>query len=244
MRHRCNLALCLLTASTCWAARSRFPIDDVDRVEIIKGPQAALYGRSTFGGAINYITRTPSLSEYSGRLNASAANFGESDVSASFEGPIVSDKVSFRVGARYYSRGGIFTASDGGGLGEESSKSASFSLYAKPTEALTLRFRGFYATDEDGPAAGGIVQGWRNDSCTGKTINTQDPLVPVASPRNYICGAVPEQGAAISARNNSQIIDAPTSLFPVRAALNGAPSYVFDRLAAAPNDSTCQCSDH
>jgi len=55
------------------------PYDDVERIEVIKGPQSATYGRSTFGGAINYITRTPSLTEFSGKLNASAANYGESD---------------------------------------------------------------------------------------------------------------------------------------------------------------------
>jgi outer membrane receptor protein involved in Fe transport len=52
------------------------PYDDVERIEVIKGPQSATYGRSTFGGAINYITRTPSLTEYSGRLNATGANYG------------------------------------------------------------------------------------------------------------------------------------------------------------------------
>ncbi len=51
------------------------PYDDVERIEVIKGPQSATYGRSTFGGAINYITRTPSLTEYSGQLNASGANY-------------------------------------------------------------------------------------------------------------------------------------------------------------------------
>jgi len=212
------------------------PIDDVERIEVIKGPQAALYGRSTFGGAINYITRKPSLTDYSGRLSATAANFGESDISASFEGPIVSDKLAFRVGGRFYSRGRVFTATDGGALGEESSKTVSLALLAKPIDALTIEFRGFYGLDEDGPAAGGMVQGWRNDSCTGQTIATQDPVTPLAHPRNYVCGAVPEQGQAISALNNTRIIDSTTSLFPLQAALNGVPSFVYDRLAAQPND--------
>jgi iron complex outermembrane recepter protein len=206
------------------------PYDDIERIEVIKGPQAALYGRSTFGGAINYITRTPSLTEYSGQLSATGANYGESDVSGNFEGPIVTDRLSFRVGARYYSRGALFNATDGGGLGEESSKSAQFTLFAKPVEALEIRFRGFYAQDEDGPSTGGLVQGWRNNSCLGQTISTQDPAFPIASPMNYICGAVPEQGQAISALGTRNVIDTATTLFPTRAALNGTPNYILDNI--------------
>ena len=213
------------------------PYDDVERIEVIKGPQSATYGRSTFGGAINYITRTPSMTEYSGRLNASGANFGESDVSASFEGPIIDDKLAFRIGGRYYNRGAVFNASDGGGLGEENSKSISLTFVAKPVEALEIKFRGFHAQDEDGPSMGGIVQGWRNDTCTGKSISTEDPMFPVASPMNYICGAVPEQGQAISALGDRNIINTVTTLYPSRAALNGTPNFVVDNLVNRPNPS-------
>ncbi|MCB1625551.1 MAG: TonB-dependent receptor, partial [Pseudomonadales bacterium] len=219
------------------------PFNDIERIEVIKGPQAALYGRSTFGGAINYITRTPSLVEYSGTLTASAANFAESDVSASFEGPIVTDRLAFRAGVRYYTRGRVFTATDGGALGEESSKSASLTLHAKPVDALTIDFRAFYDVDEDGSIMGGLVQGWRNDSCTGTTVATQDPVFPVASPKNYICGAVPELGSAISATGGHNIIDQVTSLFPPRAALNGTPNFVYDSLVRRPNDPRVSVPD-
>jgi iron complex outermembrane receptor protein len=206
------------------------PYDDVERIEVIKGPQSATYGRSTFGGAINYITRTPSLTEYSGKLNASGANYGEADVSASFEGPVVADKMSFRVGARYYTRGALFNAGDGGGLGEETSKSAQLALYFKPTDAWDIKLRAFHAQDEDGPSTGGLVQGWRNDSCTGKTISTSDPLFPSATPMNYICGAVPEQGTAIAANGSRNIIDTVTTFFVPQAAVNGQPRYVIDNI--------------
>ena len=41
-------------------------LEDIERVEVIKGPQSAFFGRSTFGGAVNYITKNPSSSEYQG----------------------------------------------------------------------------------------------------------------------------------------------------------------------------------
>ncbi|NDD74521.1 MAG: hypothetical protein EBZ40_06035, partial [Gammaproteobacteria bacterium] len=211
------------------------PFDDVERIEVIKGPQSATYGRSTFGGAINYITRTPSLTEYSGKLQADGGNFGFSDVSASFEGPLAQDKVSFRIGARFYNRGAVFRATDGGGLGEESSKSVSLTLNAQPSESLNIKFRAFHALDEDGPAMGGIVEGYLNDTCTGTKITTQDPAVPTASPTKYVCGAVPELGKAISATGGFNIIDTPTTLFPAIFAAKGFPTLVYDRLAAAPS---------
>lgn len=210
------------------------PYDDVERIEVIKGPQSATYGRSTFGGAINYITRTPSLTEYSGKLNASGANFGEADISGSFEGPLVNDKLAFRVGGRYYTRGSVFNSFDGGGLGEESSKSIQLTLYFKPTDAWDIRLRAFNAQDEDGPSMGGLVQGWRNDSCTGRTIQTQDPLFPLASPMNYICGAVPGQGAAIAADGSRRIINTPTTFLVSQAAINGQPNYILNNIVNRP----------
>jgi len=206
------------------------PYDDVERIEVIKGPQSATYGRSTFGGAINYITRTPSLTEFSGKLNASAANYGESDVSASFEGPIINDKLSFRIGGRMYNRGAVFRATDGGGLGEESSKSINLTLNLQATEAWNVKFRGFHAIDDDGPIMGGIVQGWRNDTCTGKTIATADPLFPNAKPQNYICGAVPELGQAISFTGGKNIIDTPTTFYVPQAAINGQLNYILHNI--------------
>jgi iron complex outermembrane recepter protein len=94
------------------------PLDDLERVEVIKGPQAAYFGRNTFGGAVNYITKNPSTEEFSGKIQASGATYNEFDVSGSIEGPLVEGKVAARIGARLYSRGGMWTASDGGDLGE------------------------------------------------------------------------------------------------------------------------------
>jgi iron complex outermembrane receptor protein len=211
------------------------PLNDIERIEVIKGPQSAYFGRNTFGGAINYITKNPSLTEYSGKISASGATYSEYDVSGSHEGPIVADRLSYRVGARLYGRGAMWRASDGGGLGEESSKSVNATLYAEPTDNFRVKLRGFYNKDEDGAAAGGIISGIRNDSCTGKTVATQDPAAPNARPQNYICGAVPSQGTAISNLGNTQIIDSNTSLMPGRAALLGRPTVLRDFLIGRPN---------
>lgn len=206
------------------------PYDDVERIEVIRGPQSATYGRSTFGGAINYITRNPSLTDMGGQFSASGANFGESDVSASFEAPLIDERLAVRIGGRYYARGRVKTSGDGGALGEESSKSVQLTLLAKPQDALQIKLRAFHGMDEDGPPLGGMIQGWRNDSCTGRTVNTQDPAAPVARPTLYICGTVPEEGVAVAGDLSNHIINSPTSLITPRAVANGTPNILIDHL--------------
>ncbi|MEM6573238.1 MAG: TonB-dependent receptor plug domain-containing protein, partial [Pseudomonadota bacterium] len=65
-------------------------LDDLERVEVIKGPQSALFGRATFSGAINYITKKPT-NELRGNLRASVAEQSRYQVSGTVSGPIVED---------------------------------------------------------------------------------------------------------------------------------------------------------
>jgi iron complex outermembrane receptor protein len=211
------------------------PVSDLERIEVIKGPQSAYFGRNTFGGAINYITKTPSTTEYSGKISASGATYEEYDISADYEGTLVEDRVAFRVGTRLYNRGAMWKASDGGDLGAESSKAVHGTIYVTPTESLRVKLRGFYDSDSDSAPAGGIVQGGRNDSCTGKTVTTQDSAFPTARPQQFICGLVPKAGTAISALGNNRIIDSNTSLFPQQAAFIGRPTIVYDHFVLRPN---------
>lgn len=94
-----------------WVSGSVFGLgfDDVERVEIIRGPQSALFGRSTFGGAINYVTRTPTP-EYKGRLSAEVGDYGTYDVSVSHEGAVTGDNFLYRVSARGFGTDGQYTA--------------------------------------------------------------------------------------------------------------------------------------
>jgi outer membrane receptor protein involved in Fe transport len=74
---------------------------DLDRVEVLKGPQGTLYGGSSQGGTIRYITPTPSLTAYSGLGRAELAtteNGGLShELGVAVGGPIVQDKLGFRI---------------------------------------------------------------------------------------------------------------------------------------------------
>lgn len=78
---------------------------DVERVEVLKGPQGTLYGRNTIGGAVNIITKAPTR-EFEGYGEATVGNFGLYDLRAVASGPL-SDGVRVRVAGRLSHRNGF-----------------------------------------------------------------------------------------------------------------------------------------
>lgn len=166
---------------------------DLERVEVIKGPQAAYFGRNTFGGAVNLITRNPSLTDFGARAELSTTQRQNSDVSAFVEGPILKDRVSFSLSARLYDKRGQWVATDGGRLGNEQTKTVNSVILWQPIENFSLKMRYAYSQDDDGPAAQGFISGILNDTCTGLTIDT--PQGP-KRPTRYVCGQVPDMHSA------------------------------------------------
>src|SRR5215469_13177772 len=73
---------------------------DLDRVEVLRGPQGTLYGGSSEGGTVRFITPTPSLSRYSGQARAEASTTENGapnyEGAVALGGPIVMDKLGFR----------------------------------------------------------------------------------------------------------------------------------------------------
>jgi outer membrane receptor protein involved in Fe transport len=76
---------------------------DLERIEVLKGPQGTLYGSSSEGGTIRYITPEPGLSEYTSYARAEFNSFSHGDTGGELGiavgGPIVQDKLGFRVSA-------------------------------------------------------------------------------------------------------------------------------------------------
>ena len=167
---------------------------DVARVEVLKGPQNAFFGRSTFGGAVNFITRQPS-NTFQGEFNSSVTARGSTDVNASVEGPLVDNLLSGRITAYSHNKVADYRATDGGDLGAEKTTGISGTLYATPTDKLWLRLRGTYQQDDDSAAATAYIPATTaNGTCAGKTFSGQDaqghpvtftPGVP------YFCGSIP-----------------------------------------------------
>ena len=77
----------------------------VERVEVLRGPQAALFGRATFSGAVNYITRKPS-NEFEGEVNLKIGDDERYEAAVWASGPLINDKLLGFVSAGLTSYGG------------------------------------------------------------------------------------------------------------------------------------------
>ncbi len=182
--------------------------ENVERVEIVRGPSSAFFGRSTFSGAVNFVTRRPG-EEFAGRISAQLATFGSYDLSASIEGPIVEDVVAGRIYLRGYGTNGQYESSfDGGALGRERTETIMGTLSFTPTEQLDILLRGIYIADNDGPPSGMFLGGPNSRHGDGPSFTTcfdrRPELVGVVQ-ADYFCGAVPVVNADVWTDMNTTV---------------------------------------
>jgi iron complex outermembrane receptor protein len=196
---------------------SSIGLQDLERVEVIKGPQSAFFGRNTFAGAINFITKNPSLTEYETKIDASAATYDKFDFNVLTSIPLIEDKLAVQINGRLYSRGGEWTASDGGQLGQESSSFISATVYGEPNERSSFKLRAYYQRDDDGSPVSGVLTGDNFDSCSGTTVqrfNVAGTAQESFSPSRMICGDVPTFKSGLISLSRE------TSLKPTNMALS------------------------
>ncbi len=120
---------------------------DVERLEIVKGPQTLLYGRNAFGGAINVFTRRPTF-EWESRVGTEIGNGGRRTLDAGVSGPI-SEQLAFRASVAKHDFDGYYSnPNTGADLGSEDSVGGSLALLWVPSDRLTAYGR-FQYSDED-----------------------------------------------------------------------------------------------
>ncbi|BAY81679.1 TonB-dependent receptor [Calothrix parasitica NIES-267] len=124
---------------------------DLERIEVLKGPQSTLYGRNSQAGVVNIITRKPSNSfEYRG--SASYGSYDSFNTQASVSGPLVEDKLFFRLSGGYSSRDGyIENTLLNKDFGRQSGGSGSAQLFWNPSEDWEISFNSSFNDYDDGP---------------------------------------------------------------------------------------------
>lgn len=106
---------------------------DIDRVEVLRGPQGTLYGRSATAGVLSFHTRDPKLDEWETGATAEIANYDLRHYTGAFNLPI-SDIAALRISADQYSRDGFYDR-DGGHTNRTSGR---LKLLVKPTDTLSV----------------------------------------------------------------------------------------------------------
>lgn len=133
------------------ATGSLLEVYDVERIEVLKGPQGNLYGRNTIGGAIKYISREPT-DELMGDIEFKAGEFDLMQVKGNISGPIIGDTLLGSFGALYRERDGIQENTlDGEEFWDQDVSAYRGSLVWNATDSLRIKLAGDYNNDESSP---------------------------------------------------------------------------------------------
>jgi len=123
---------------------------DIDRIEFLRGPQGALYGRNTLGGVIHYISREPSQ-EWSFDLESSLGESSHQRHRFSASGPLIDDRAFFRVGASLGERDGFTTNSVlGSDVDSRDSNFLKAQVRLTPSSKWKIDLAGYTQKDRDG----------------------------------------------------------------------------------------------
>lgn len=138
------------TAATFW---------DVNRVEILRGPQGTLYGRNAVGGAINILYNEPSH-EFDSSLKTIVGNFGTNEYYGMLNGSLIEDQLAGRINFSYRDRDGVIKDLGGGDLDSLGTENVAAQFKWTPRDDIEVNLRqNFMDIDRSfgGANGGGLV---------------------------------------------------------------------------------------
>ncbi len=158
---------------------------DLSDIEVVKGPVSALYGRSTFSGAIIYTTARPT-DTFEGRAEAQVGSQDKAFAKLTLSGPIAGDWLQGRVALMYDNWEGSYTNHGGGDrLGGYEYNTVNASLLFAPSENFEAVLGLYVSDDQIGtPALTSVAT-----NCENRAL-----VNPMASGFANFCGELPEAG--------------------------------------------------
>ena len=134
---------------TAFAEGANFALDsllgDLERVEVIKGPQGTLFGASSMGGSLRYITRDPALDEFRGRFAIDFSDTAEGGFNQLYKGavsfPLVKDKLGLSVSGFFEDNEGFIDNAVSGldDVNDSELKGGQASLLYQATDAFSMK---------------------------------------------------------------------------------------------------------
>ncbi|WP_426359464.1 TonB-dependent receptor [Pseudocolwellia sp. HL-MZ19] len=186
---------------------------DMERIEVVKGPQSALYGANAFLGAINYVTRKPDLSFSYGDVEVVVGDGGRRDISGEFSTPLIEDVLAVKVTGSISTYDGDWDnshpaadhATDLGtdeDLGGWDNDSYGVSFVAQPTDSLNLElaYNAFNSTTES--KAQSRLSAFSGDlNCGGSSFGFSKVLCGEIPDAPRVAGSEEETGFLIDPRS-------------------------------------------
>jgi len=181
---------------------SGIDLTQLERVEIIKGPQSAQFGRATYSGAVNYITKKPTPNTLEGNIRVRVGSTTDAIEDNHYLGarlsfPIVQDKFwgSFNVNQQRLGALSSNVTVPSLGIGKEETKSWGAVLYAKPTDNWDITLRVAKDDEDDSISASQKIHP-REFTGTLNTINIapgRTTILPssLSNPNNAVVGGDP-----------------------------------------------------
>jgi len=144
-------------------------LDDIERVEVVLGPQSVYFGRATFAGAIGYVSRKPKLGDLAFDAQSTGGEHGLFDISGSVNIP-VGDRFALRFYLQHHQYDGEYVNTlDGRKLGDERTNGGSLSARWAVTDNFELVGRVQYTEFDDGHSAVTIYDPLVNNNCRQNT---------------------------------------------------------------------------
>jgi len=120
-----------------------FEFDEVERIEVLRGPQGTLFGRNTMGGIIQVITKNP-LESQGGKISLTGGDYGRREVTTSYYGRIL-PVLGYSFSGKYNHSDGFFINQHTDETADKSNAwSGSGKLVWKATKSLDLRLQVHY----------------------------------------------------------------------------------------------------
>ncbi len=156
------------------SAAADFGFMDIERIEILRGPQGTLYGRNTIGGAVKIVTRKPEGTN-SGEVGVTVGRYERLDVYANYD-MALTDTLAAKFAVATFNRDGLGTNLIGQDLGEDDEIDARASFRWEASDTLEVLFTADYMKQEQAGPAGSMVRFDPLDPGTDSLIN--DLLAP------------------------------------------------------------------
>lgn len=142
---------------------------DLERIEVLRGPQGTLYGRNTIGGAVKYVSRKPG-NEFEGELGIKVGNYGRRDITGTIGGALIEDVLALKASVVSLQRDGYAdNTTAGGDDGDKDTIAGRISALWHAGELLDIYFS---------------IDSSRNDTDTSRTPARATPVFGVPANRD------------------------------------------------------------